>query len=82
MYPSQKQREILDAFSAVAGRMVQRQLEEGEGEAPGEAEVGDGMKWRETWSTRHPALRQHPPPGPRPSVHSICAHTEGRGDEN
>lgn len=81
MYPSQKQREISDAFNAATGRMVHRQFEEREGEAPRKAEVGDGMQWREMWSTRHPMLRQHPPPGPCPSIHSICTHTEGQGDD-
>lgn len=64
---SQKQHEVSDTFGAAARRLVQRQLEEREGEAAREAEVGDGMQRWQTGRTRQPALGHRPPPRPQPS---------------
>lgn len=40
----QKQHEVSGALSSTTGRVVQRQLKEGEGKATRETEVGDGMQ--------------------------------------
>lgn len=77
MYLSQEQHEVSDAFGTAARRLVQGQLEEREGEAPGETEVGDGTQRWETRGARHPVLGQHPPPGPQPSIPSTCSDREG-----
>lgn len=60
MYLSQKQHEVFHALCTAARRLVQWQLKEREGEAPGEAEVGHrAQRWETGWTGR-PALEQHP----------------------
>lgn len=68
----EQQHEVSDALSAAARRLVQGQLEEREGEAPGEAQVGDGTEWWQTGGPGHPPLGQHPPLRPQPSHPCAC----------
>lgn len=56
VYLFQKQHEVSDAFGTAARRLVERQLEEREGEAPRETEVGDGTQGRETGGARQTPL--------------------------
>lgn len=69
VYLLQEQHEVPGALGTAAGRVVQWQLEEREGEAPGETEVGDGMQ---RWEAGGTTLREPPAPGLRPFALSTC----------
>lgn len=55
---AQQQREVLQPLGAAAGRLVQRQLEEGEGEASREAQVGHGAQRGQAGRPRRAAERE------------------------
>lgn len=81
MYLSPEQQEVSDPLSPAAGRMMQRQLKEGEREAPGETEVADGTQWPKAREMSHLTVRQVPS-GPRRSASFTCRNRwreENRG---
>lgn len=84
MYLSPEQQEVSDPLSPAAGRMMQRQLKEGEREAPGETEVADGTQRPQARKVSHLTVRQVPS-GPRRSASFTCRdrwREENRGSSN
>lgn len=67
---AQQQGEVLEALGAAAGRLVQRQLKEGEGEAAREAEGGHGPQRGQAWGARGPA-RQDGSPTETPAASAL-----------
>lgn len=68
---SPEQQEVSDPLSPAAGRMMQRQLKEGEREAPRETEVADGTQRPEARKMSHLTVTQVPS-GPRRSASITC----------
>lgn len=80
MYLSPEQQEISDPLCPAAGREMQRQLKEGEREAPGETEVADGTQRPEAREMSHLTVRQVPS-RPRRSASVTCRDRWREGNE-
>lgn len=74
---SQQQCEVPNSLGTTPWWLIQWQLKEGEGEAAGEAQVGDWTQWREAGGARHASLWQHLSPRPQSPPPYTCWHKQG-----